>query len=237
MRTGKSAALMAGSLLLAGCISPPALVQHDETRSVPLGKAEMVRATIDMKAGELRIQGGAAQLMEGHFVYQGDTARPEIRYSDSSFRGILTMRQGGATFSLGSGGESHHIWDLRLNNDRPLDLEANLGAGRSTLDLRGMYLRGLDLQIGAGQLELNLAGQWRRGFEANIRGGVGQVDVTLPRTAAVEAVAQGGIGNISAPGFDRSGNSYTYVPEPHSPVTIRLDIRGGIGQIRLRLAD
>jgi hypothetical protein len=204
---------------------------------VALGKAELVRASIDMKAGELKIRGGAAQLLDGRFLYQGDVAKPEIRYEDSSFRGNLTVRQGGATFTLGPGGEAHHRWDLRLNSDIPLDLEVKLGAGQSTLDLRDMYLRGLDVRVGAGQLELNLAGKWRRGFDATIHGGVGQLNIWLPRDVAVEAVAHGGIGNISAPGFLRSGTRYTHEPEGNSPVTIRLDVHGGIGEIRLRLVD
>jgi hypothetical protein len=237
MRAGNPWALLAGSLLLAGCVAPPPPRQHDETRSVELGKAERVRATIEMKAGELKIQGGAAQLLDGRFLYQGDVAAPTIRYEDSSFRGNLTVRQGGATFTLSPDGEDHQTWDLRLNSNVPLDLEASLGAGKSTLDLRDLYLRGLDVHMGAGQVDLNLAGAWRRGFEASIRGGVGQVNVWLPRDITVEAVAQGGIGEISAPGFRRSGNQYTYEPAGGSPLTIRLDIRGGVGQIRLLLAD
>jgi hypothetical protein len=196
MRTGNPWALLAGSLLLAGCVGPPLPRPLDETRSVELGKAEMVRASIDMKAGELKIRGGAAQLLDGRFLYQSDVAKPEIRYEDSSFRGNLTVHQGGATFTLGPGGEAHHLWDLRLNNNIPLDLEVKLGAGQGTLDLRDMYLRRLDVQVGAGQLELNLAGKWRRGFDATIHGGVGQLNVWLPRDVAVEAVAQGGIGEI-----------------------------------------
>jgi hypothetical protein len=237
MRAGKALALLAGSLLLAGCGAPPVVRQSEETRKVELGKAEMVRATIEMKAGELKIQGGAAQLLDGYFRYQGDVAKPEIRYDESSFRGKLTVRQGGATFTLGPGGETHHMWDLRMNNDVPLDLDVQLGAGQSTLDVRDMYLRGLDVHVGAGQVELNLAGKWRRSFDANIRGGVGQVNIRLPRDVAVEAVAQGGIGSVSAPGFRHSGNHYTYEPAGGSAVTIRLDVRGGIGEIRLRLAD
>jgi hypothetical protein len=237
MRSGSPLALLAGSLLLAGCVSTPFPRQQDETRQVELGKAEMVRASIDMAAGELKIQGGAAPLLDGRFLYQGDVAKPAIRYEESSFRGNLTVRQGSATFTLGPGGEAHHKWDLRLNNNIPLNLEVGLGAGQSTLDLRDLHLRGLDVRVGAGQLELNLAGRWRRGFDARIRGGVGQVNVWLPRDVAVEAVAQGGIGEISAPGFNRSGNKYSHEPAGHSPVTIRLDVRGGIGEIRLRLAD
>jgi len=237
MRAGNPLPLLAGSLLLAGCVSPPLPETHEETRTVALGKAEMVRTSIDMKAGELKIRGGAAPLLDGLFRYQGDVAKPEIRYDESSFRGKLAIRQGGATFTIGPGGEAHHLWDLRLNDNVPMDLEVSLGAGQSTLDLRDLYLRGLDVHVGAGQVDLNLVGKWRRGFDADIRGGVGQVNVRLPRDAAVEAVAQGGIGDIRAPGFRRSGNRYTHEPREKSAVTIRLDIRGGIGQIQLLLSD
>ena len=236
MRSGVALVLLAGSSILAGC-GPSALRrQREEDRSVELGKAERVRAVVNMGAGELRIQGGAGRLLESHFLYARGAA-PEIRYEETGFRGTLTVRQRSAVLSLGPRGKVADRWELTLTDSIPLDLETKLGAGQGILDLRGLNLSGLDMELGAGQVELNLAGEWKRGFEARIRGGVGQADIRLPRTVAIEANAVGGIGEIEAPGFRQSGHRYTYDPPGPSGVTIRLNVRGGIGQIRLVLAD
>jgi hypothetical protein len=228
--------VLAGSLILIGCGPSELPRQREEDRSVELGKAERVRAVINMGAGELRIQGGARKLLESHFVYAGG-APPEVRYDETGFRGTLTVSQRSAVFAFGPRGKVADRWELMLNDSIPLDLEAKLGAGQGVLDLRGTNLSDLDVDLGAGQVELNLAGEWRRGFEARIRGGVGQADIRLPKSVAIEADAVGGIGEIEAPGFRQSGHRYTYEPPERSSITIRLNVRGGIGQIRLLLVD
>ena len=236
MRVG-TLAIIAPALFLAGCGTHVAWDPQDEIRSVPVGKAEMVRTVVEMKAGQLEIRGGAQSLMEARFEYSDRRWRPEVRYEERGLRGNLVVNQGSLAFDLNRQTGAKYEWDLRLNHTVPMDLDVGLGAGQSLLDLRGMNLRGLEVRLGAGQTELDLSGKWRQGFDARIRGGVGQVTVRLPKQLGVEAIASGGIGEIRAIGFHQSGNRYTNDAAQDSPAVIRLDIRGGIGQIVLNLAD
>lgn len=225
------AVLLAAAILLIGCFHGPTGEPRTERTSVPLGSAEMVRARVEMDAGELTIRGGSGQLLEATFDYTGDRSKPRVDYNVTGFRGRLVVSQPRAISSHGD-----NAWDLRLNNSVPLDLEVLLGAGKSVLDLGSLALRNLDIRLGAGELDLDLTGKWRKDLEVRIRGGVGKATVWLPKDVGVQARARGGIGAIKAPGFRRSGHTYTNDAYEDSPVTLRLDIEGGIGEIRLELS-
>jgi len=223
------------SLLLTGCIGvPPRGEPREETRTVSLGNAERANVRIEMKAGELRVSGGAGDLLQATFQYDDERWKPEVRYDVTGFRGNLTVRQR-TGISIGPRSDLHHEWDLKLSDDVPMDLDVSLGAGRNEMDLRGMQLRQLDVRLGAGELDLNLTGPWKKSFETRIRGGVGKATVRLPKDVGVQARARGGIGEIKAHGLHREGHTYTNDVFDRSPVTLRLDIEGGIGEIRLEL--
>ena len=226
----------AAALLLAGCIGVRPSEPREETQNVALGNAERANVRIEMKAGELRVFGGASDLLQAKFRYD-ERWKPEVRYDVSGFRGNLTVRQPNSGINIGPRSDFQHEWNLKLSNDVPMDLDVSLGAGRSELDLRGMLLRQLEVRLGAGELELDLTGSWKKSFEAKIRGGVGRATVRLPRDIGVQARARGGIGEIKAHGFHRDGHTYTNEAFDKSPVTLRVDIEGGIGEIRLELAD
>jgi predicted membrane protein len=67
----------------------------------------------------------------------------------------------------------------------------------------------------------------------SINGGVGEATVRLPSDVGVYAEARGGIGEISAKGMHQDGSTYYNDAYRKSPVTIKLDVHGGIGSIKL----
>ena len=70
-------------------------------------------------------------------------------------------------------------------------------------------------------------------FRANIQGGVGQVTVRLPKNVGGQIHALGGIGAVNAHGLRRDGETYVNDAYGKSPVTIRMNIHGGVGEINL----
>jgi hypothetical protein len=200
------------------------------TKTIEKSKAEMVKAEIVLGAGDLEIRGGAAQLMEGEFRYEFEPQKPEIRYEHSSFRGVLQIKQ---TTSALSG---LNTWRIRLTDDVPLDLSVKLGAGENRLDLGSLSLRSLEVHMGVGTCRLDLRGKPPRSFGVQIHGGVGEATVYLPRDVGVTAEAQGGIGEIDVRGL-RSTGKHTWENELYgkSKTEIRLEVRGGIGAIRLQV--
>ena len=231
MRRGISLGLVAGAglLSLSGCI--PAGPTRTESKEIEIGSAESVRTVVRMSAGSLNVSGGAKKLAEANFHYSSRVWRPHVRYDETGSRGRLTIEETGRSgFQTGN---VENDWTVRLNDEVPMDLEVKLGAGDSRLDLAGMSLRNLEVDMGAGQLNLDLRGNWNRDFDVRIRGGVGEATVRLPVRVGVIVEARGGLGGISARGLKRRGDSYVNDAYRESKTTLRVDIKGGIGQINL----
>jgi hypothetical protein len=203
-----------------------------ETRDIEMDNSSEVRVHLNLGAGELRVRGGAAKLMEGRFVYNRLRMRPEVSYHSGGFRGDLDIEQPrGEHSSVG-----RYRWELAFNNQKPLDLEINCGAGQSRLDLGDLTLRRVEVHMGVGELHMDLRGTVpKNDYNVAINGGIGQATIYLPQGVGIEAEAQGGIGSISASGLQKRSGRGHYVNDAlgHAATTVRLEINGGIGDIRL----
>ena len=212
---------------------PPGHMQT-ETRSVQLGDAKTVRAEIKMGAGEMTLGGGAHDLFEGEFSYNVPRWKPEVNYTVSGSRGLLTVRQ---PETSGPMGNRKYRWDMHFNNQVPLELSMELGAGKSTLELGTLTLSRLDVKMGVGETIVDLAGDWKNDLQASIHGGVGQATIKLPSEVGVRVRARGGIGEIRAGELKKDGDIYTNDAYGKSPVTLDVDVEGGIGQINLEIGE
>lgn len=224
--------IVAVLLACAGCVRIHGTRDQPltETRVVERQGAETVRAEITMGAGRLEIRGGAKALMEADFRFAPESWRPEVDYSVSGFRGRLAVRHPRQTVTMGP---SVAEWKLRLNEDTQLDMHVRMGAGESRLDLGSLTLRNLEMEFGAGSLKLDLTGKPKKTMDIRIRGGVGEAEIRLPREAGVEVEAQGGIGEITARGMHKHGNIYRNDEAESGGVAMRVDVKGGVGAIRL----
>jgi len=220
-------------LVLGGCvITENARVGSPihESRSVDLGKFEMARVEVQMGAGELRAAGGASKLLEADFDYNVPAWKPIIESNSASFRADVKIRQPSSGIS---GGNTDYKWNLRFNNDVPIDFVTHLGAGESKMDLGSMNLRSVEIHMGVGQLHLDLRGKPKQNYDVQIHGGVGEATVLVPATVGISAEASGGIGDIQVEGLERRNGRWVNSLNASAPVRIRLEIHGGVGNIRL----
>ena len=201
-----------------------------ETRTIPLDTSETARVDLRMGAGELRVNGGAQGLMDAAFRYNVSAWKPDVRYRSFAGRADLTVRQpeGGRHF-----GNADYDWDLRLNDEIPMDLLIHFGAGAARLNLGSLNLRSIQVDMGVGEINLDLRGTPRRDYEVRIRGGVGEATVRLPEDAGIYAVAQGGIGDIKVRGLRQEGRHWVNDLYGSAKTQIHLDVRGGVGAINL----
>jgi len=202
-----------------------------ETKSVEAQHASSVRASVDMPAGDLNISGGAAKVMDASFDYSEGEGKPEVSYDESGQDGHLSISQSGHGPHFG---HDENRWVLRMNNDALRDLKIQMGAGQGTLNLSGIHLTRLDVEIGAGEIIADLTGDWKQDVDVQVQGGVGSATIRLPRNVGVRVRAQGGIGSISVDGLRHDGEYYVNDAYGTSPVTMKVDVEGGIGEIRLR---
>ena len=184
-----------------------------------------------MPAGELRVSGGATKLMEADFNYDEAEGKPETSYHVSGGTGELDVTQPGKKFHFGP---AHNEWNIRLANEVPMQLKVDMGAGHSDLKVGGLSLTRLDISMGAGQFTADLTGDWKKDLDAEIHGGVGHAIILLPEDVGVRVHATGGIGSINSGGLKRDGDEYVNDMYGKSPVTLRLDVSGGVGNIDLR---
>jgi hypothetical protein len=222
------AALVA--LALSGCeinVERGGPVEHS-TQTVELDKSDVVHVDIHMGAGELRLEGGSAKLMDADFAYNIPSWKPEVRYDSGGFRGELSISQPHAAHIRSN---VNYKWNIRLTDRLPLDVETHLGAGEARLDLGSVELRSLDVHMGVGELRMDLRGNPQRDYSVQVHGGVGHATIYLPNDVGVAAEATGGIGHIEMRGLEKRNGEWVTPGHPHKPVTIRLTVTGGIGDI------
>lgn len=203
--------------------------KHD-TKSVDLQGATAVTANLNFPAGQLDIDGGSSHLVDADFTYNDAGAAPQFDYNVSSGHGQLNVNENNDRVHFGT----HDArWDLHFNNNVPLDLTLQMGAGESNLRMADLNLTHLEVHMGVGQMLLDLTGQRKQNLSADIHGGVGQARIQLPRDVGVRAHATGGIGGIDAHGFTKEGDDYVNAAYGKTPASIDLSVEGGIGEIDL----
>jgi hypothetical protein len=202
-------------------------------KSIPLDSAQSVDVNLRINAGELRLEGGAAELMEGRFRTNVERWKPDISYSLFASRGTLTIEQ--PRHEGIHWGRAENRWDVRLSDKVPVNINAKFGAGEARLTLGTLDIQGLEIKMGVGDLTLDLAGYNRKGFSGHLKGGIGHATLVLPENAGVRVSVDGGLGSINASGFRVDHHVYTNDAYGKAAVNIDLSVEAGIGSLDLRL--
>jgi len=241
--TTLSRTLWRGTILLAVTVLCGCTIEGDrvstgemrhESKTVAVGAAQSVRVNVRMKAGELKVAGGSPQLMDATFDYNVAEWKPQVDYDVRGSVGNLEVEQPG---SGSSHGNTRNDWDLHLTNKTPMELSVNMGAGQATLTLGGMNLSTLEMNMGAGEATVDFSGNWKKDVSAQIHGGVGKATIRLPSDVGIHVVAHGGLGAINAGSLHQRGDAYVNDAYGKSPVTLQIEIEGGVGEIDLVTAE
>lgn len=204
-----------------------------DTQTVALEGADRAEVLIHMGAGELELRGADQEpLLEASFEFNRERNRPEVGYRVTGGKGRLEVRhprRRGVNF-----GTTRNRWDLVLSRAVPLELDVDLGAGRSDLDLRGFKIGRIDIDMGVGEMELDLQGRHERSFDVKIDGGIGSARLRLPAEVGVRVKVDGGLGSVDVHGLTKRSGAYVNDAYGKSPVTIEVDVDAGIGSIDLR---
>src|SRR5512147_641975 len=205
--------VLLAALLLASCSSDDVRVGElrTESQSVELGDARSVGVKIKMGAGDLKVNGGAEKLLEADFTYNVAKLKPEVEFTNGTLvvqhpdiRGYRTLQDIK---------DFRNEWDLRLNNDVPMNLSLDMGAGTSDLQLAGLSLTGLDIILGAGKSTVDLSGGLTRDLDVTINTGAANLTVRLPGDVGIRVEVVAGVGRIEASDLTASGltqDGYVY---------------------------
>src|SRR5215469_3278359 len=201
--------LLAVTAGLSGCaidrVSYP--VRH-ETRTIERDTSETARVNLEMGAGDLHVAGGAQDLVQADFNYNVPSLRPELHYHTFAGRAEVTIRQRATGDFHRFASTTKYGWDLRLNNEIPMDFKLHFGAGEAHLNLASLNLRGVEVEMGVGKIQVDLRGTPKRDYEVRIRGGIGEATLYLPQDAGISAKAQGGLGQVEVVGLRKDNGHW-----------------------------
>ena len=224
------------TVLLAGCGRRVQVGElQSESQSVELGDSKTVDVNIDFGAGDLKVTGGAAMLLEADFNYNVAELKPVVKFSD----GTLAVEQPGVHgLPIPQGiTDFRNEWNLRLADQVPMNLKVNMGAGNSDLQVAGLSLTRLDLTLGAGTSTVDLNNDWTRDLDVSIDTGAADVTVRLPKNVGVGVQVGDGPHTIDARSLTKNGQIYTNAAYGESQVTLHVSIKAGIGRIRLEVEE
>lgn len=227
------AGVMCPLMYLSGCTitSDRSGPSQYETQSFDRGSIDELHAEFSIGAGDLKVGTGTHKLAQTYFSYNVTAWKPEVRFEPQGTHANLTFREPdhhGANL-----GRSKNEWDIRLNQEAPLFLNVNCGAGHAQLDVGSLALRDVRVNMGVGQLEMDLRGDPKHDYDVRIDGGVGEATVRLPSTAGVMAEASGGIGSIDVQNLNKVDGHWVNEEWDRAKVHIHLTVNGGVGSIKL----
>jgi hypothetical protein len=224
-------------LVLSGCYVPSPKLGKTETlqQKVGLAGAESASVSITIGVGKLKLTGGADSLLDARFEYNIPDWKPVVSYKVEDGRGGLIVEQPSRVVGATWPGNVRYDWDLKLKSGVPLELEVDMGVGKSEVDLRGLDVRHLSLEAGVGEGSVDLSGPRTSDLDASIKAGVGKLKLVLPADVGVRVEAQGGLGHVDADGLRAEGDAWVNESWGKTKASLRIEVEAGIGEVEMRL--
>lgn len=168
-------ALLAGALWLLGAGLGQATTAEEIVQ--PLDWATQAEIKIAPAVGSLSIESlsGSDNLAEGTLhLRSGERLARQFELEEETAKFAL-QSEGNFVGPFGGVGQG---WELALNPDLPLSLEASIAMGQADLDLTGLTLSDLEASMAMGQITVVLPGEGS--FRAKVDGAIGQIIVVIP---------------------------------------------------------
>ncbi|MFX1355539.1 MAG: toast rack family protein [Promethearchaeota archaeon] len=200
-----------------------------ETHQVRLEGADRVEVTVQFGGGNLDIESGSDALLSGEFAYNVPDLKPEIVYNIHGINGVrgeLLIRHKEQTIRWDrSIIELHNEWQLRLTEDVPLDLNADVGASTGELKLGGLRLASLNLTAGAADMRVQFdRPNAERLKSLSVRSGAARLDLLDLGNANLDELT-----------FDGGLGTYTFDFRGEWQRSARAHIKAGASRVLLRI--
>ncbi len=180
---------------------------------------EPVKVSLTMGAGQLNVQGGAQQLIEGSVRCNVPAWKIVVERAADS---IDIRQESPDGYTAPTTGSIVNEWEVRLGN-HPIDLNLSAGAYRGNLDLSGVPLRNLEVLDGASESEVVFSSpNPERMEELSYRTGASTVTLRGLGFARAKQVT-----------FVSGAGTYTLDFTGVSSEPTRVSIRSGVSTVRL----
>jgi len=240
--TALAAVLLAG----AGCIKrvpidPASMKVTERTESAKLGDARKMALNVKMDVGKLSIESTptSAQAVRARFAYAPFTLRPEFS-SDMADRYLqVDVRSSSDSRLELRPNVVRNEWNLAVAKGVPTDISVELGAGKGTLDLRGIDLTNLAVTQGAGDVTIDLS---KQATPVDVQATLGAGNATIKVPAGAQVRVRGsddGFGGFRAPGFVKDAGALVNSRYGDSKATaiIEIEMQRGVGDVNIVEVD
>lgn len=224
--------LIISALILGMTIPQEAPGQSQYHKEIPLSNENSVNVRLEAAFGTVNISGGSADriLIADMIVEPSLEMKTDITYRIDDRTGLLdlmlhpTDRQKKA-WSFGN--LEAGTWDLKFNQDIPINFDIELGAGRGTFDFTGMFVDRLNISAGASSVTVRFD-EPNDGFIEKIH-----IESGVSRFKG-EKLGNANFGNLK---FEGGVGSYTLDFDGALQHEANVDVELGIGSVTLIIPD
>lgn len=218
-------------ILLGGWVLYGAFLRGNietESASIDLQGAPEASLRLHHGAGELRLHGGAQgnELLRGLFV--GGVKHTAVR-SGNQLKVSLRPARDFVDFPFFVP-RFQFDWDVALNASVPMGLDFNVGASKSTIDLRDLTITDLRFKTGASETTLTLPARGR--LNADFEIGAASLTLIVPEGIAIRVRSSIGAGDLNV---DRSRFPHDESPDfAGAANAVDIHIKGGACSVKIK---
>lgn len=220
------------SILLESSFASKGKVEQEKI-SVPLEGTTEAHIRIEHGAGRLRISGssGSGELLSGNF----QNVELSTKRSGDELSIRLKSRFDGVWIFPWNWSSHRNDWEFGLNPDIPLSLDVDSGASDTSLDLRELKVKELDLDTGASSNVITLPE--KAGFtRVEISSGAASHEITVPAEVAADILIESGLSGIEVDEtrFPKSGKHYTSPDYAAAANKVEIKVETGVSSVTIK---
>jgi len=180
-------------------------------------------------AGNLIIKDNPLNTVEFELKYVGSA--PSVKHEIKDTKAYYTIRPGNHFF-LNLGGSEE--WNLLLAPEIIWDIDLDVGASRTELDLSRVKLKELEIDAGASDLSLHLGAHGLE-TQVNIDAGASNIKIIVPKDVRLQIELDGGLSssNLETAGLVRSGDYYITPGTVSSDSLVKVNLKTGVSNLEL----
>lgn len=219
---------------------------------------EELETEIEFPVGGIILNATPNNTVKGIFRYKKDQWEPEIRFDKQGNEGHLEISAEKRGKLRDYDESDQNIWGITLSKNVLHDLDLEMGAGKSKMNLEGCRIKSFEFAMGAGEAKINLrnssvkeleidaavgeatidlSGKWRNDMDASITGGLGEITLKLPKDIGIKLDIHGILGEVNIQDFSKKGNTYTNDLYGKTENTLYIDLTGGLGEITIETVE
>lgn len=197
------------------------------------GKIKRVNLTFNAGAGELNIGGHSNELFK--LMVPGQERRFDIDTKVADSTADVTIKMKDVNIQLGDNQNNDLNIEMRLNKTPVYNLEMEIGAAASNIDLREYKIAGLKFKVGAASLDIQLGEPALDSTIVEMEIGAASVDLEVPRGASVEIRTEMSLSSFDYTGFKKiSDNLYRSDNFSQGGKSYYLLVKGGVSSFDVR---